>query len=229
MYLNKQTKLLSLLLVTVLSACTSTHNAPVEDYTQTYPPHIVERGETLSLIARKYNTSVEELARLNNIQDISRIFPGQVLRISAKSNIQKTNNSSSSSAVTTTASGKATDAGLISWAKPTAGQIIKGYDDASRGIDYSGSVGDPVLAAASGTVSYTGNGIRGLGNLILITHKKPFISAYAHTDKILVKEGQKVIKGQQIATLGSSDTPSPKLHFEIRRDGKPVNPASYLP
>lgn len=229
MLLNKQSKLLTVLFVSLLAACTTSQNAPVDDYNQGFPPHTVQRGETLSLIARKYNTTVEELARLNNINDISRIFPGQVLRISAKSHIRKTVGGKGSSGSDSVTIGRASDAGLIDWTKPTAGRVIANYTNETRGIDFGGSIGDPILSAADGTVSYTGNGIRGMGNLILIAHKKSFISAYAHTDKILVKEGQKVKKGQQIATLGSSDTTSPKLHFEIRRDGKPVNPAAYLP
>ena len=109
------------------------------------------------------------------------------------------------------------------------GNIISQYSESTRGIDIAGSIGDPVKAAAAGTVSYVGNGLRGLGNLILITHGNGFISAYAHNDKLLVKQNERVTKGQKIAELGQSDTTSPRLHFEIRRNGSPVNPLSYLP
>ena len=123
----------------------------------------------------------------------------------------------------------ASDARLVSWDWPVRGNIISQYSESTRGIDIAGSIGDPVKAAAAGTVSYVGNGLRGLGNLILITHSNGFISAYAHNDKLLVKQNERVTKGQKIAELGQSDTTSPRLHFEIRRNGSPVNPLSYLP
>lgn len=124
---------------------------------------------------------------------------------------------------------RASDADLIEWGWPNQGKIIKGFTPSSKGIDIAGQVGDPVLAAADGKVMYAGNGVRGLGNLILLGHSDGFITAYAHNDELLVKMGEQVKKGQKVATLGESEADSPRLHFEIRRRGTPVNPISYLP
>lgn len=124
---------------------------------------------------------------------------------------------------------RASDANLVSWGWPNSGKIIQGYTPSSKGIDLEGQVGDPVLAAADGKVMYAGNGVRGLGNLILLGHSDGFITAYAHNDQLLVKMGEEVKKGQKVATLGQSEASSPRLHFEIRRRGTPVNPMSYLP
>lgn len=124
---------------------------------------------------------------------------------------------------------RASDADLISWGWPNQGKIIQGFTPSSKGIDIAGEVGDPVLAAADGKVMYAGNGVRGLGNLILLGHTDGFITAYAHNDELLVKMGEEVKKGQKVATLGQTEAESPRLHFEIRRRGTPVNPLSYLP
>src|SRR5690606_34083696 len=96
-------------------------------------------------------------------------------------------------------------------------------------IDIGGKLGQPVVAASAGKVVYAGTGLRGYGNLVIIKHSETFLSAYAHNHQLMVKEGQAVKAGQQIAELGSSGTDREKLHFEIRRDGKPVNPLQYLP
>jgi len=123
----------------------------------------------------------------------------------------------------------AEDATLVVWDWPAAGRILQTFNANTKGIDLEGQLGDPVKAAADGTVMYAGNGVRGLGNLILLGHRDGFISAYAHNQVLLVKTGQQIKQGTQIATVGQSDTTSPRLHFEIRRSGTPVNPLSYLP
>ncbi|TAM96913.1 MAG: peptidase M23, partial [Rhodanobacteraceae bacterium] len=97
------------------------------------------------------------------------------------------------------------------------------------GLDISGNLGDPVRAAAAGTVVYSGNGLIGYGELVIIKHNDTFLSAYGHNSKRLVKEGDRVGAGQEIALMGASGAPSVELHFEIRKDGKPVDPLSYLP
>lgn len=141
---------------------------------------------------------------------------------------QKIEASAEQSAVATD-SPRASDANLINWGWPASGTIIQGFTANTKGIDIKGSIGDPVNAAANGKVMYAGNGVRGLGNLILLGHSDGFITAYAHNDSLLVKTGQEIQKGQKIATLGETDTTSPRLHFEVRRRGTPVNPLSYLP
>ena len=113
---------------------------------------------------------------------------------------------------------------------PASGPVVAGFDDAkNKGLSISGKAGDPVLAAADGRVVYAGSGLRGYGNLIILKHNNTFLTAYAHNKVLLVKEDQSVKKGQKIAEMGSSDTDRVKLHFEIRRSGKPVDPARYLP
>ena len=120
----------------------------------------------------------------------------------------------------------------VEWSWPTAGKVIASFNEASssgKGLDIGGKSGQPVLAAGPGKVVYSGNGLRGYGKLVIIKHNKTYLSAYAHNHKILVKEGQGVTKGQKIAEMGDSDADQVKLHFEIRRFGKPVDPMKYLP
>ncbi|VCU70254.1 Murein hydrolase activator NlpD precursor [Pigmentiphaga humi] len=118
----------------------------------------------------------------------------------------------------------------VEWAWPAGGKVIENFHETrNKGLDISGTPGDPVLAAADGKVVYSGSGLRGYGQLIIIKHNNTYLSAYAHNRAMLVKEGQAVRRGQKIAELGSTDAQSPRVHFEIRRQGKPVDPASYLP
>lgn len=115
----------------------------------------------------------------------------------------------------------------LSW--PTNGRVIAQFADPGyKGVAFSGQEGDPVLAAGDGRVVYSGSGLRGYGNLVIVKHEGDFLTAYAHNRKILVNEGQAVKRGQQIAELGSTDSDIPKLHFEVRLSGKPVDPMKYL-
>ena len=112
---------------------------------------------------------------------------------------------------------------------PTKGRVLAPFSDTSKGMDIGGRKGAPVFAAASGRVVYAGAGLRGYGKLVIIKHNETWLSAYAHNDNILVKEQQDVRKGQKIAEMGSSDADQVKLHFEVRRQGKPVDPVKVLP
>ncbi|WP_241687703.1 peptidoglycan DD-metalloendopeptidase family protein [Janthinobacterium sp. 17J80-10] len=120
------------------------------------------------------------------------------------------------------------DAG-ISWIWPADGKIVGTFDGGKKGIDIGGKPGQPVVAAAGGKVMYAGSGIRGYGNLVIVKHTNNLLSAYAHNKTILVKEGQTVGKGDRIAEMGNTDADAVKLHFEIRQQGKPVDPAKFLP
>lgn len=121
-------------------------------------------------------------------------------------------------------------AGGVAFIWPAKGKLVAGFSESSnKGVDIGGKIGDPVVAAAPGRVMYTGTGIRGYGKLIVIKHDDGFNSVYAHNSQILVKEGQTVKRGERIAILGDSDSDTPKLHFEIRKSGKPVDPLKYLP
>lgn len=124
----------------------------------------------------------------------------------------------------------ATNAG-ITWSWPTSGKVLTGFNDAgsAKGIDIGGSTGQAITAAAPGKVIYSGSDLRGYGKLVIVKHNADFLSVYAHNSKILVKEGEQVARGQKIAEMGNTDTDRTKLHFEIRRQGKSVDPAGFLP
>ncbi len=122
-----------------------------------------------------------------------------------------------------------TDSEVLDWMWPTRGRVLASFSEVSKGMDIAGRKGSPVLAAASGRVVYAGVGLRGYGKLVIIKHNETWLSAYAHNDNILVKEQQDVRKGQKIAEMGSSDADQVKLHFEVRRQGKPVDPVKVLP
>ena len=118
---------------------------------------------------------------------------------------------------------------MIAWIWPADGKLVATFDDGKKGIDIAGKLGQPVMAAGAGKVMYAGSGIRGYGNLVIVKHTNNLLSAYAYNRAILVKEGQTVNKGDKIAEMGNSDTDAVKLHFEIRQQGKPVDPAKFLP
>jgi lipoprotein NlpD len=120
------------------------------------------------------------------------------------------------------------DAVAFVW--PVSGSVLETYDEVkNKGVDIGGKLGDPVLAAADGRVVYAGAGLRGYGNLIILKHNNTYLTAYAHNQNLLVREDQAVKQGQKIAEMGSSDADRVKLHFEVRRQGKPVDPLGYLP
>jgi lipoprotein NlpD len=121
------------------------------------------------------------------------------------------------------------DDDVVSWMWPAEGKVIGTFDGGKKGVDIAGKMGQPVFAAGNGKVMYAGSGIRGYGNLVIVKHTSNLLSAYAHNKTILVKEGQAVTKGQKIAEMGNSDSDNIKLHFEIRQQGKPVDPSKYLP
>jgi len=124
----------------------------------------------------------------------------------------------------------ATNDDSLVFAWPHPGQVLSGFDETkNKGLDFAGKAGDPVLAAADGKVVYAGSGLRGYGNLVILKHNNTYLTAYAHNQTLLVKEDQTVQKGQRIAEMGSSDADRVKLHFEIRKQGKPVDPAKLLP
>ena len=220
--------------------------------------YVVKPGDTLYKIARTNNVDIENIKRWNNITDPNQISVGQVLKMSGGSGggaqtapiasakpqprpLDQPDPSASPTPspdatptpppvpVETKPATRAADAGVINWAWPAGGPIVQGFNASSKGIDISGALGDPITAAADGLVKYSGNGVRGLGNLIIVEHQNGFITAYAHNRAVLVKTGQTVKRGAKIAELGQSDTTSPRLHFEIRRQGTPVDPMQYLP
>jgi lipoprotein NlpD len=119
----------------------------------------------------------------------------------------------------------------LGWMWPSAGKLVTGVSENPnlKGIDIAGKAGQPIVASAAGKVVYAGTGIRGYGKLIIVKHNTAYLSAYAHNQEILVKEGQQVAKGQKIAEMGNTDANQVKLHFEIRKQGTPMDPLKYLP
>ena len=119
----------------------------------------------------------------------------------------------------------------LEWSMPAQGKLISGFSESEnrKGIDIGGKLGQPIFASAPGKVVYSGSGLRGYGKLLIIKHNKTYLSAYAHNDKLLVKEGETVTRGEKIAEMGKTDSDRVELHFEVRRLGKPVDPANYLP
>ncbi len=156
------------------------------------------------------------------------IAPGQVSKpASAPASAAS---ASAPATATTTAATSASSEDDLGWIWPGSGPVLAGFDEAkNKGLDIGGAAGDAVLASAEGKVVYAGAGLRGYGNLIILKHNNTFLTAYAHNQTLLVKEDQSVKKGQKIAEMGNSDADRVKLHFEVRRQGKPVDPSKYLP
>ena len=156
------------------------------------------------------------------------IAPGQVSK--AASAPASAASASAPATTTTTAATSASSEDDLGWIWPGSGPVLAGFDEAkNKGLDIGGAAGDAVLASAEGKVVYAGAGLRGYGNLIILKHNNTFLTAYAHNQTLLVKEDQSVKKGQKIAEMGNSDADRVKLHFEVRRQGKPVDPSKYLP
>ena len=216
----------------------------------------VKQGDTLTRIALEHGHSWRDLARWNQLSNPDRIEVGQILRVAPPESAETpsgvvvtpiTDGPASSpvpgapaaaqppvspasaphGSAATPARPAAAD---LAFAWPAQGPTLAGFDEArNKGVDIAGKAGDPVLAAADGQVVYAGAGLRGYGNLIIIKHNNTYLTAYAHNQKLLVQEDQKVKQGQKIAEMGSSDADRVKLHFEIRRNGKPVDPVKLLP
>lgn len=202
--------------------------------------HRVRKGETLYRIAKNNRVSVAQLRQWNRLTRSSRIYPGQVLRLGDRGEKTSGNRKHGKAAsprgkraaVTRSSSNSAApQRSAIRWAWPVRGKIVGTYDQKAgrKGIDIAGSNGTPIAAAASGTIVYQGSGLRGYGRLIIVKHNNDFLSAYAHCDSFLLKEGSKVKRGTVIAKMGNSGTSRDQLHFEIRYRGNPVNPLGYLP
>ena len=210
--------------------------------------YTVRQGDTIMQIARERNLYWRDIVSWNNLSNPDTIEAGRVLRVEPPPGVAATPLTTppapppsappKTAAVATAAPTPSSTpppaapppADKVAFIWPAAGKVIAGYDETkNKGLDIAGKVGDPVLAAADGKVAYVGPGPRGYGNLIIIQHNNTFLTAYAHNQKLLVKEDQTVKKGQKIAEMGNSDTDRVKLHFEIRRAGKPTDPARYLP
>lgn len=235
------------------------HKPPVVERSAAPPrwlnTHIVARGDTLYSIAWRYGLDFRQLADANGIDPPYRIYPGQRLTLDSRegSTSRRTgggeaergtggaavagNGSGRTAAGTRGGAGGGTDYApnvsvLGPWQWPARGRVLRPFslrNPVHKGIDIQGDLGQPVYAANSGKVVYAGSGLVGYGNLLIIKHNDQYLSAYANNNRLLVREGDTVKAGDRIAEIGDSGTSSVRLHFEIRRDGKPVDPLQLLP
>lgn len=210
--------------------------------------HVVNKGDTLYSIAWRYDLDYKSVASWNEIDSPYTIYPGQLLRLKpplkkkatplkAETVVKK---SATRPKSTTTPVKKKTQVakrkspalpkGPIKWTWPTSGKLVKSNSPTSKkGIDISGKPGQRINAAGAGEVVYSGSGLLGYGKLIIIKHSETYLSAYAYNSKLLVKEGDRVNAGQAISEMGQDHAGRNILHFEIRKNGKPVTPTKYLP
>ncbi len=205
--------------------------------------HTVARGESLSIIGKQYRQTAYSIARINSIRSPYTIYPGQKLRIprsgggTVQTAVRTTTQSSQGTTATRTVQ-PILKAPMLAGGKgflwPVNGKVVSGYGPKAKGLQNDGinivaPRGTPVRAAENGVVAYAGNELRAFGNLLLIKHSGGWMTAYAHNDTLLVKRGDKVVKGQDIAKLGSSGNVStPQLHFEMRKGRQAVDPQKYL-
>lgn len=238
-----------------LSGCATDNHAPVKDLYRPVTPtvaehHRVREGETLYYIAWKYRADYRQLADQNGIKPPYTIYPDQRIDLSKASvtnhPIEKKSNVRIKTGKTKSYKNKKTNAKQVQqkvakggvkrvnilWRWPAKGPVIKGFSvhgKVNKGVDFAGRKGASVYAAADGKVVYSGPGIVGYGNLIILKHNDSYLSAYAHNSRLLAKEGLRVRSGQKIAEIGSTGTNRNMLHFEIRKQGNPVDPLRYLP
>ena len=203
--------------------------------------YTVKTGDTLYSIAWRYGLDYQQLVVWNNISSDYVIQPGQQLKLlgpDTTTGESKNNQPTQTSKQSKTTSQKnstgtvASNSGPVQWRWPTEGKVLNTFAInklGQRGIDIGGELGQPVYAVADGKVVYSGNGLAGYGNLVIIKHNDTYLSAYAYNHQRLVKEGANVKAGKVISKMGRSGDGTTRLHFEIRKNGKPVDPIKYLP
>ena len=218
---------LAMTAVVLLSACIARPTWKSDE-------HIVRSGETLFSIAWRYGKDPQDLARWNRLGDGSLIYPGQVIRLTPPAGAAPAPRKQAPAKRTTPARPLPTIPAQPPppWIWPTKGRVsvnFGGNPGTGTGLLIDGKRGQPINAAASGRVVYAGSGLIGYGQLIILKHNDTYLSAYGYNASLLVKEGQAIKKGQRIATMGEGPESKARLHFEIRRNGKPVDPRRYLP
>jgi len=235
-------------LTLLLVGCGGYHYAPVYDGTSEAPGHyrehdgryVVRAGDTLYSIAWHNGLDFRDVARWNGIRSPYLIHPGEVVRLTPPPRARSARQAPRSVPVHASpahekparARGGEVVLSHIRWQWPTVGTVAKPFDPnglGKKGIDIAGRLDQPIVAAAAGRVVYSGSGLVGYGRLIIVKHDARYLTAYGYNAKLLVKEGDTVNRGQTIALMGMGPGNRPMLHFELRRDGKPVNPARYLP
>ncbi len=206
--------------------------------------HLVVKGETLYSIAWQYGQNFHSIAKCNRISKPYIIYPKQILRISCSENYNRINSKqsdgshfSNKNSLNNNKKGKKVKnveqvTVLMRWRWPTKGRVVTPFnvkDGVQKGVDIAGKYNQSILAAESGKVVYSGNGLIGYGNLVIVKHNELFLTAYGYNSKLLVKEGDIVKSGQVIARMGRGSDNRSMLHFELRLNGKPLNPLRYLP
>ena len=242
----------------LIAACSSTAHLPakVPDPLPASGSYTVEPSDTLYGVASRHGLDFRQVAAWNGIRPPYLIYPGQRLRLTAQDggnpSGQGAGGTAPSIAVATPPdpaadrqpalvphprkgqkrpqSGPTGSDQTLAWSWPARGRVVRRFaEGGSKGLDIRGSPEAPVRAAAAGRVVYSGSGLVGYGKLIIVRHNNTYLSAYGHNERVLVKEGDPVARGQRIAYMGRSGADGVKLHFEIRRNGKPVDPLVYLP
>ena len=208
---------------------------------ETTPPgyYRVKRGDTLARIALDNGQAPRDLAQWNNIPNPNLIEVGDLILVRPPAGIKssakpapkidapKVDSAKADATKPDVSKEMVAEPGIrLSW--PAKGKVSEDFSEKTKGIDIAGKLGDSITAAADGKVVYAGNSLRGYGNLVIIKHDNTYLTAYAHNRTLLLKEGDAVKKGQKIAEMGDTDATSVKLHFELRVNGKPVNPTPYL-
>lgn len=204
--------------------------------------YVVRKGDTLYSIAFRYGLDYKSLAQMNNIRPPYTIFVDQAIRLKGSAQLPRKDSGPVASKSSSTSSPKlpsktskaprVASAPVASWRWPLKGDVIGRFSltqPVNKGIDIAGGKGNAVTSAADGVVVYAGGNLRGYGQLVIVKHNDNFLSAYGNNEKLLVKEGAKVKAGKSIARVGKTAANVEMLHFEIRRDGKPVDPMKYLP
>ena len=221
-----QTIVIILVSLALLHGCATKGKSP-RYYHHSY--HTVSKGETLYSISFKYGVSMKKLAYWNRIQEPYVIYPGQKLRLNSSAVALKNTGEGKKASSTSSPTPSKNLKPIGKWNWPLSGKVVEEFSNKNNGIDIVAKEGTKVKAAASGKVVYAGDALRGYGNLIIIKHNSSIFSAYAHNKKLLVKEEDSIAIGQPIALLGDTEADRVMLHFEIRKDGNPVNPRKYLP
>ena len=191
-------------------------------------PNLIEVGQVLRVAPPGVDPSQPSTRPVAVAKVETRPLDSKPSDAAVASSASAASSATASSAATIATSSQGDDA--VIWMWPASGAVTSGFDEAkSKGLSIAGKAGDPVVAAGDGRVVYAGSGLRGYGNLVIIKHNSTYLTAYAHNQVLLVKEDQVVRRGQKIAEMGSTDAESVNLHFEIRRQGKPIDPAKMLP
>lgn|SRR5690625_1876111 len=217
------------LLVAVLAACGGPKGGAPITTAAGEGTYTVQRGDTLYSIARRHGQSVDELMRMNSLRDAHRIRVGQVLRVRGGAGVAPAAGTGTAQAPAQSTAASVAAPRNIRLVWPAKGAHRRGTGNQSQGVFIRGAEDDPVYAAAAGRVMYAGSGLRGYGNMIIISHEDQFLTIYAHNKALLAKEGQQVKQGDLIARMGQSDSPQVQLYFELRYDGKAVDATRYLP